>query len=115
MAGKVDKRWGANSKRHLNGLPKRGSKTRAILALMLRPQGLTVHEAVQLGLSPKSGNLGGPLQQLELFKGWDIRRVSLPEEHRKERNNRWGIAYKVVGRYRDSGRYRSFVSADYDR
>lgn len=89
---------------------RRISKTRDLLRLAMRPQGVTVAEANErLGLGSRS--CLGQLLRYALAWGWDVRGFPLGED-RTGRKGRQLVAYRVVGRRSASGRYRARPASD---
>jgi hypothetical protein len=95
-------RWGRS--------PAKGSLTRRALKMLMRPEGATIFELVEAGLSPRSA-----ARVLTVFrdeKGWDVRSFPCrdesrlwPDVHRTKPSN----VHKIVGRLRWDGSYRSLV------
>lgn len=81
--------------------PKKGSKTRAALILMLRPEGATYVDLMGAGL--RGRNISALIDQ----KGWDIRSFDIPNPGRKGPR----VRYKVIGKYLPKRRYRSLISS----
>ena len=86
---------------------RRKSKTRVLLLLALRPQGVTVAEAnEQLRLGSRSC-----LSQLLVYArswGWDVRGFPMAAG----RKGRQPVTYRVVGKWSASGRRRARPASD---
>ena len=95
-------------RRTLNGLPAKGTKKRKMLAMLLRCQGATGPE-LAAALGAKLSNVQPMIEELMNFKGWDIRTVGQINAPGKGRP---ASIKKIVGRYRENGRYRSFIRGD---
>lgn len=85
--------------------PRKGTKARAFLLRALRPHGCTTPES---GYLPHV--LGSTIAQLRDTRGYDIRAFPIPCNH----NYRAGetgprVAYRLVGKWRWNGTYRSFL------
>lgn len=92
--------------------PGKGTKSRAALLAMLRETGLTGQEAVQRGFVVSASSLGTMVSKFRDMQGFDI--VGVPTEINRKAmahlNARKSVlAYRVVGKYRWDGTYRSFV------
>lgn len=87
--------------------PRKGTKVRALINLLLKPQGMTTFEAVQAGLVKESTSISGVLARLEYECGFDIRVVGASPRVLKGRR---AYIYRIVGRHRWNGQYRSFVN-----
>lgn len=89
--------------------PKKGTKTRAALILMLRPQGATSEDFKAIGLGGRvhSAYYGAYIEVLINQKGWDIRTFDIPNRGHKGPR----VRYKVIGKYLPKRRYRSLISS----
>lgn len=91
------------------GTPRKGTKRRKLVLLLLRKQGLTTEQAYEIGM--KREDLGGALAALRDDCGFDIQVIGT----RPGRVGTRGFAtkhlyvYRIIGRYRWSGSYRSFL------
>lgn len=87
--------------------PAKGTKLRRLILLMLRPQGVTMGEAAaELGV----GHLSGQLAILTDFGGWDVRRFPVANPSPTSlRSHVLVSAYRIVGRDRWGGGYRSLL------
>lgn len=85
--------------------PAKGTRARQIILLALRPQGLSVAEAIQRKLIHDPNQLLTLLMRLECDSGFDIRRFG----HRRTKDMT-ALIYRVVGRHRWNGTYRPFMS-----
>jgi hypothetical protein len=88
--------------------PAKGTKTRAAVNLMLRREGATTYEIADVTNMSLSA-AGSVVQQLIDQRGFDI--AVFPEPLTGRRGRR-ACRYKIIGRYRWDGSYRSFVSTD---
>lgn len=86
------------------GLPRKGTKRREILRMLLRPEGVTTYEASEIYCDFKSN-----LTQFSDERGWDIREFPCKDcakcgpnfkKHGRE------MIYKIAGRVRPN-RYRA--------
>lgn len=74
--------------------------------MLLRPQGATRLEIInRLGVSENA--IAGMIVVLNDQKGWDIR--SFPRKELHTGRGRMPVVYKVVGKVRWNGGYRSFL------
>jgi hypothetical protein len=103
-AGKVHHatKWGRS--------PAKGTLLRRMLKMLMRPEGATTFEMLEAGIPSGGGSYMGVLRDQ---KGWDIRAFPCPEERREPvkgaRGRRPPVVYKVVGRMRWDGGYRTLV------
>lgn len=93
--------------------PRKGTKTRALLLLMLRPQGATTKEILEKVQMRQQAVLP-TIISLRDFGGWDIRIFSVPNPDTSptltgRKRMATTLAYRVVGRLRFHGGYRSFI------
>lgn len=91
------------------GLPKKGSRRRELLRMMLRPEGVTSFEAEEVGISPTQ--IKGNVSQFSNEKGWDIRSFKCKDPARIRpidslKHGRCCLVWKIVGRVRPN-RYRA--------
>lgn len=86
--------------------PAKGTKTRELILRMLREEGLTSAEALNAGLIRHNSSLTGIIARLEYECGFDIRVIG---SQRIERRGRNMYVYRIVGRHRWNGPYRSFT------
>jgi hypothetical protein len=94
-------------------MPSKGTKRRAMLLKLLQPRGLTAQEAVDAGLAKDRTCLNSAADRLYEDYGYDVRcfKVPNPNHNPHQRGSKKHLAvYRVVGRYRDRGGYRSFTS-----
>jgi hypothetical protein len=94
--------------------PAKGTKSRQLLLMLLRPQGATTWELVQAGLLTRNRSMGQWLIQLEDQKGYDIRSFPL-HERTLERvgpvgmtSKRPPLVYKLLGRWTWDRRFRPY-------
>lgn len=96
-------------------LPSKGTKRREMLRLMLRPEGLTANEAIEFGLGGP-GVVSDASERLYADYGFDVRsfRIPNPNHNPRQRGSKKLLAvYRVVGRFKDCGGYRSFTHKPY--
>jgi len=88
---KAKKRW----------LPKKGTKTRAVLLCLLREQGLTAREALDLGIIKYAKELQSHMSKFRDMGGWEFCKLDdkLIESHYYGR-------YRAVARLRLDGEWR---------
>jgi hypothetical protein len=87
---------------------------RRMLKMLLRPEGATVDELVEAGIGRRQ--VARYIIVLTDEKGWDIRGFPRPELRREGVAKRKHLyVYKVVGKMRWNGTYRSFVNAEPNR
>lgn len=118
------------SRRHFNfgRAPKKGSKLRASVLLMLRPQGATNPEVCEVyGTDYKRGAGGANqvynvIEALREQKGYDVRTFPLPPHDPRQAGfsdpstvGRRPVVHRVVGKMRWDGSYRSFVDPTQNR
>jgi len=82
--------------------PRKGTKTRAAVNLLLRREGATNLEV---------GSLAALAERLRYDCGFDI--AAFPEPS-TGKTGRPACRYKIIGRYRWDGSYRSFVSTNWE-
>lgn len=88
--------------------PAKGSKTRAVLLMLLREEGVTRHEAFGV-IQSKGTQFSKVIEILVDQKGWDIRPFRLPSHERTGHRHGPRQAWKAVGKYRRNGTYRSLI------
>lgn len=76
---------------------------------MLSPAGITVHEAIRDGLLSHRTSMSGTVNYLIDYCGFDIRYFSVDGRGPEDGRNKVVSAYRIVGRSRWDGGYRSFV------
>ncbi len=88
--------------------PKKGTKARRLVLALLKPKGLTLREMKNL-----LGFTYSHLAHLQDFGGWDIKAfiVDNPSPIDGKRHHKV-YSYRIVGRLRFKGGYRSFVNDD---
>jgi hypothetical protein len=102
-AGKVHHatKWGRS--------PAKGTLLRRLLKMLMRPEGVTAFEAFEAGIN----SITTYIVVLRDQKGWDIRSFPCPVERREmihgTRHTKPPVVYKVVGRMRWDGGYRTLV------
>jgi len=96
--------YGWHNKRQT--FPKKGTKLRALLLLLLRGQGLSANEAVGLGILKYSSEFGPRRDYLTDFYNFDIIQWNikspLPGRPRK--------SFRIIGRWREDGRYLDYLA-----
>lgn len=102
--------------------PRKGTKARALLLMALRPQGFTAWEVYETLGYNRGGSLGAAITGLIDQKGYDIRGFHLRRDQYTEerfgpkvapgRKTRDPLVYRLVGKHRWNGSYRSFVKLD---
>lgn len=85
--------------------PAKGTKSRAILLLALRPQGVTAKEIFDL-TGWHQGNMGNFFGRMADDYGLDIRSFPLGSNSSKGTGY---VAYRLIGKIIARGKYRSFV------
>lgn len=85
--------------------PRKGTKSRAMVNLMLRCEGATAEDFVAVGVKPGGGNIISTLERLRNDQGFDIAAFPEPQQARGRPRYRW----KIIGRFIKSGGYRSFI------
>lgn len=86
--------------------PRKDSKSRNIALMLLRDEGATMQEIRETtGMSSVVAH--GVLARLDFDCGFDIRRFT--EKHIDPTTSRPPLRYRIVGRSRWNGGYRSFV------
>lgn len=86
--------------------PKKGTKRRLIINLMLRPDGVSLQEVHEYGLNKDT--FSKDMEWLRNDCGFDtavIGRRPIPN------SNRTSNVYKIIGRYYWNGKYRSFLKS----
>jgi hypothetical protein len=98
--------------KHKYTTPKKGTKTRQLLLMLLRLQGATMHE-LRAELGWGKGSIRTNISMLGDFGGWDVRQFPVDNPNRIEgmptSTGGWRklTAYRIVGRDRWGGGYRS--------
>jgi hypothetical protein len=87
--------------------PKKGTKAREIINLMLRPCGLSSSEAAKKKLIKNTNGLTAIISRFEYESGFDIRVIGKKSSSHK-RGAKEKI-YRIVGRHRWNGKYFSLV------
>ncbi len=89
--------------RNAYGEPETGTKIATLRDLLLRPQGVTSHEArLRLGFSNSSGFLGCMMTTLEDMCGYSIRGFPTTDTARRAATpnvRKSVLAYKITARY----------------
>jgi len=96
--------------------PAKGTLRREILLRMLKPSGVTARELVEIGLAKSEGVLPSISERLYADYGYDVRRFLAPNPRHNphQRGSKRNLTvYRVVGRFKDSGGYRSFTHDPY--
>lgn len=92
--------------------PRKGTKTREVLLMMLRPQGAASYEIDRL--FGKGFCAAAIVRTLRDDKGWDVRTFSMPRSDSPHQYGRLPVVHKVVGKMKWDGSYRSFVKGGED-
>ena len=94
--------------------PKKGTAARKVLLRALSANGVTVHEALSMGLVKSARQFSMMVVALADQKGYDIRLFPCdPSRCAKTwRNGGRKNAYRLVGKMRWDGSYRSFVNPE---
>jgi hypothetical protein len=87
--------------------PVKGSLMRRMLKMMLRPEGATTFELIEVGL--RNALIHHYTEVLRNEKGWDVRLFPCPRYRRRSPK---GYVYKIVGKMRWDGSYRSLITKD---
>jgi hypothetical protein len=92
-------------KRNKYSTPAKGTKSRALLLGMLSKRGLTASEALERGYLARRSAMAAMLSQFYNTGGWDIRGFTEPSGTPSSPF----VRYRIVGRFRWEGGYRSFI------
>ena len=92
-------------KRNKYSTPAKGTKSRALLLGMLSRRGITATEALEQELIVRRSGMAAMLTQFINVGGWDIRGFHEPSGTPSSPY----VRYRVVGRFRWEGGYRSFI------
>jgi hypothetical protein len=98
----------ARHRNHYGPSPAKGTKARVIMLAMLR-DGITDRQAVALGVA--HGYLSSMIERFVDQLGWDVRGVPIPNPHYGVTRSqpRHVLSYRIVGRCRWDGTYRSLI------
>lgn len=86
--------------------PKKGTKRRTMINLLLRPEGLSLYEIEKLGFSKL--NFSKDIEWMRSDCGFDVLIVG---RRPLENSHRFTNVYRIIGRYYWDGRYRSFLKS----
>lgn len=90
------------------GTLKRGTKRRQIALLLIRPQGCSALEAyIIVGFN--SSLLGCEITRLKDDYGFDIQIIDKRKPNSKDGRGRNQYVWRIIGRWRWNGSYRSFL------
>ena len=86
-----------------DAFPARGTKSREIVRHLLRPEGLTALQSLELGLTNSKAGLHKVVERLRDLKGWRIVPVTGPLAPGSTRPT---FTFHALGVYLPGGRYR---------
>lgn len=86
--------------------PRKGTKSRTIFLMCMRPQGATIGEITE-AVGWGNSNLNAVLNRWLDMWGWDIRSFPIRVADQPSRKGR--VAYKLIGKQLSYGKYRSFT------
>lgn len=88
--------------------PKKGTKRRKIVNLMLRSEGLATKDAEKHDLTQK--NINGILEALKYDYGFDLQTIGTNQAKPSTNGaGRRSNIYRIIGRWTWAGKYRSFL------
>ena len=86
--------------------PRKGTKARAIMLLMLREEGVCANEAVEAGLSTSRGNFTSTKNYLLDFYDFDILQWCI----KSPKGGRDRVKFRIIGRWCEDGKYLDYLA-----
>lgn len=110
----VNKKIDSHKKKSKYSTPKKGTKRRLLLNLLLNKDGASFQKLREHGLDPT--RLNKDMEWILDDCGFDLRKIGvIPEKDRKPNSVKTSPVYRIVGRYYWDGRYRSFMKDCHDK
>ncbi|MCK5612918.1 hypothetical protein KAR91_64185 [Candidatus Pacearchaeota archaeon] len=86
--------------------PRKGTKLRAIMLLMLREQGVCAYETAEIGLCNKPNTFG--TRKIYLTDSYNFHIISWTIK--SPSGGRPWTKYRIIGRWREDGRYLDYLA-----